>query len=118
MDVIQDKLYEKDIANNATALKRDVKTHIQTLQNISEQITEITGQEIAEIEGIIEKVATTLKTEESKAKEQMLKSVLANTEDESNKIQTMVTQIKTLQRDRARMERLIKLKMECIKTPS
>ena len=68
-----------------------------------------------EIEGLIERVKSTLLSEEVKAKQKMLNSVQADNEEEVNKIQNLVNQVKNLQRDRAKLERQIKLKMECIK---
>ncbi|CDW87631.1 UNKNOWN [Stylonychia lemnae] len=114
-EIINDKLTDKEIDTNSDALKKDVKAHIATLQNIAEQITQITGQDMVEVDGLIDRVKGTLSAEEIKAKEKMLHSVQVDNEEEQTKIQALVNQVKNSQRDRAKLERLIKLKMECIK---
>jgi hypothetical protein len=68
-DIINGKLHEKDITVNTQALKKDIKAQIAALENINEQIDQVTNQDVTEIETIIEHITTTIKSEEIKSKE-------------------------------------------------
>lgn len=81
-DIVANKVHEKDISVNTPALKKDINNSISALKNINDQIDIVTNQDVLEIETIIERINSTIKVEDSKAKEQMLLSVLKHTDAE------------------------------------
>ena len=117
-DIINSKLHEKDAAKNTQALKKDIRTQIAALQNINEQINIVTDQMVIDIENLLEKINNLLATEELKSKTQALGQVLQAVEQETDRVEILVEKIKEIQRERSQLERTLKLKMECVKTPS
>lgn len=72
---------------------------------------------VIDIENLLEKINNLLATDELKAKSKALADVLSYTETESDRVNDLVERIKNIQRERSQLERALKLKMECVKTP-